>query len=607
MGFSDSTSEVQVIEGEGSVTGSNNKSAFMVAGVGPTNSASFLKTDANGFLKVSGSFTATTAAEVSGAVDQGLAGTQAEGWFIKITDGAQVLGTGSSAPLYITGSVTVNNPGGGGSGGTVDQGNSGSIEQSWLTSITDGTQVLGTGSSAPLFTSGSVHVQNFPPVQTVTGTVHLDNALLPVSVSNLPQVQQITGSVTLGEQPIQVTGSVVLGEEPIEMTGSVTVNSIEAPVDVTVLNDINVDVTGTVDQGLAGTHAESWLVRISDGTQTLGTGSSAPIFTSGSVHVQNFPPVQTVTGSVILGEQPILVTGSVVLGEEPIEITGSATINSIASPVTVEQGDAGTQAEGWYTRITDGTQVLGTGSSAPLFTSGSVHVQNFPPVQTVTGSISIDSGSQVIGKVQITDLVDEVTIIEDPDMSDDKRLQVEAAIKPGSSINIGAIVDNPTQLFVQQLENTGSADMIVNGSGTPQQFVVTASANENIQITELRVVYTAQSILFDGATFGKGAGALSNGIEINVIVNDGQQRLPNLQVVTINEDFLRFGSNQGINSLLAQGGVNDVLSTSFIFGGVLELKSGSADRVEMIVKDNLTAGARGLLHLQSTLFGIIQL
>lgn len=74
-----------------------------------------------------------------------------------------------SGALVVTGTLVTT--GGGGGGGTVDQGNAGSIAQSWYTVITDGSQVLGTGSSAPLWVTGSVVINNSTPVE-VTGTIN---------------------------------------------------------------------------------------------------------------------------------------------------------------------------------------------------------------------------------------------------------------------------------------------------------------------------------------------------------------------------------------------------------------------------------------------------
>lgn len=279
---------------------------------------------------------------------------------------------------------------------------------------------------------GEITVGNFPNTQSVvfeqpinilgTASVNISNVSLPVSVSNLHAIQEVTGSAfVFGDffqtvqpvsftQPIEVfgTASVVVSNQPVtqavrivdepvevffdfpigvtgtvdativnfplvqEITGTMDITSIASPVDVNVLGGIQVNVTGNTDQGLAGTIPQSWLVTLTDGSQVIGDSSAAPVFTSGSVHIQNFPSTQVITGVVELNN-PLLpvsvsnlpaiqeITGSTfVFGDfyqatqpvsfvQPIEvfgtasvvvsslpaITGTVGITSIASPVDV--------------------------------------------------------------------------------------------------------------------------------------------------------------------------------------------------------------------------------------------------------------------------------
>lgn len=85
---------------------------LMMMGSGSNGTAQFFKIADDGSLLVSGALSigGTTAVSVSNqpTVNQGNAGTQGQGWFVRISDGTQVLGTGSSAPVWITGSVTTN-------------------------------------------------------------------------------------------------------------------------------------------------------------------------------------------------------------------------------------------------------------------------------------------------------------------------------------------------------------------------------------------------------------------------------------------------------------------------------------------------------------------
>jgi hypothetical protein len=186
--------------------------------------ASYLKTETDGTLWVTGSFSTTLAGvtTVTGTVAiQGLTNVS----------GALPVFISASNTLTVTGTITVGNQ------PTVNQGNSGSFQQSWKVVLTDGTQVLGTGSTAPFWITGSV-------AATIPGTV------------------TVTGSVS-------------------------------------VLN--TVAVTGTVgaNQGNAGTIGQSWYMRITDGTQVLGTGSSAPLFIEHSNHTGSLITAIAATTSVV--------------------------------------------------------------------------------------------------------------------------------------------------------------------------------------------------------------------------------------------------------------------------------------------------------------------
>jgi len=91
---------------------SSSQPGLVIMGSGSNGTAQFFKLVGDGALLVSGSLsiggTQTVSVSNSPTVNQGTAGTQDNGWFVRVTDGSQILGTGSSAPLWITGSVSTN-------------------------------------------------------------------------------------------------------------------------------------------------------------------------------------------------------------------------------------------------------------------------------------------------------------------------------------------------------------------------------------------------------------------------------------------------------------------------------------------------------------------
>lgn len=103
----------------------------------------------------------------------------------------------------------------------------------------------------------------------------------------------------------------------------------------TIAADATFSPNTPVSQGLPGGIPDSWHVRITDGTQVLGTGSSAPIFITGSVLAE--------LDGVTLDGGAVTITGSVTIGEQPIEVSG--TVNTRPAPcttTTVSGADAST-------------------------------------------------------------------------------------------------------------------------------------------------------------------------------------------------------------------------------------------------------------------------
>jgi len=169
-------------------------------------------------------------------------------------------------------------------------------------------------------------------IQTVTGTVHLDNALLPVSVSNFPAVQEVTGTITAqinqvvsvsnggpngtSFNPIFVSSSAT---SPVFITGSVTATATLQP-------------NTPVSQGLPGGISDAWNIKITDGTQVLGTGSSAPLWVTGTVGFAN--GLGSSTNPIYVSSSttaPVWVTGSITT---TAEVNPTATVASVASTVT---------------------------------------------------------------------------------------------------------------------------------------------------------------------------------------------------------------------------------------------------------------------------------
>lgn len=194
-----------------------------------------------------------------------------------------------------------------------------------------------------------------------------------------------------------------------------------------------------------------------------------------------------------------------------------------------------------------------------------------------------------------------VTIIDDITDSAQKRLLVEADFKPGANIQVSVGPAADSGVTSDFLLNAGSEDMIVNGSVTPVTFSYAPQDGYDIQLTSLRLVSSANSFVFDGSTFGKGGGALTNGVTIDIVANEGTF-VEQLAVLKVNEDFVRLLSFD-----IAVGTTSTVLAASLPFGGNVILHYGSGDSISMTINDNLTTAARSFNYLTGTIYGIVQI
>lgn len=189
-----------------------------------------------------------------------------------------------------------------------------------------------------------------------------------------------------------------------------------------------------------------------------------------------------------------------------------------------------------------------------------------------------------------------------------RRLKVDAQITTGSiTITSGSFTATPSPFTVQFgtfLENTGSADLLVDGSGTPVSFRIDAPSNgqTNITIRELRFIMTAQQLKFNGSAFASQP-ELTNGIEFNIKVNNGTTA--SFATLKKNEDFLRVAGPPGQNLWLEYGGPNDVMTAVHVFDAKMQLVTGSTDFVEVKIRDDLSQPTScKIKYFTATLYGL---
>lgn len=227
-------------------------------------------------------------------------------------------------------------------------------------------------------------------------------------------------------------------------------------------------------------------------------------------------------------------------------------------------------------KITDGTSV------ADVITDNSIN--------------RLESRSSLVGQTASTGAEKKVSVIDDTQDSDVKRLQTQALLAPGSTVNIGtSIPADPANLTIEFLENaSNSHDMLVDGSSTPVEFFFAPPSGATIAIEALLFVFTADDFEFDGASFGPNT-ALTNGFDTKLTVDSV---VTTLFTIKQNEDFLRI---PGRVPVINNTGPKDLLSAAFVFGGLLKLNGTDSDKISVFISDNMTSVK--FKYLTATVYG----
>jgi len=208
----------------------------------------------------------------------------------------------------------------------------------------------------------------------------------------------------------------------------------------------------------------------------------------------------------------------------------------------------------------------------------------------------IQGENLLVGKTEGAGSNKEVSVIDDADESAAKRLLVEADIKPGATINVVPSAVTATQAVILDLEESGGSDeMVIDGDPTPVVFEVTADPDDDILLSELRMMFIADPI--NWGHFGKAGGALTVGVEISINVNEAVSPTV-VSTIYLNDDFVAL-----LRTWTEFGGNYNLLVSSIVFSGVERLVAGSSDYVRITINDDLTSVLRKIQSFRAKLHG----
>lgn len=327
--------------------------AIQIGGRDGTGLLRAVKTDNQGQVYVTGTVTTTGTTSVGGTVtsNQGNANTIANAWPVKLTDGAEVLNVNGD------GSLNVNVISGITAATEANQGTAAALTGGWPVKLTDGNAVLGT-SANPLQVKGDpatpVYMSGTVTANQGNGTTDLTKSWASkitdgvntagVNADGSVKVAVVSGSITASNSqgtpnsvgngwPVKVTdGTNVLGTSTnpfmIQVGDGTRTAAVNASggLNVHVLGGTLTASTQQVTQGTGGSYANAWMVKITDGTNLLGTALNPLLVqTQGTATVSGTVTVSGVNNAVSV--KPDRGTG----GVNSSQVTVDAAVQVLAS------------------------------------------------------------------------------------------------------------------------------------------------------------------------------------------------------------------------------------------------------------------------------------
>lgn len=378
--------------------------ADLIGGRDPLGILRAVAVDASGKLLL-----AASAIDI-GVVDQGNAGTAAQGWYTRLTDGSVVLGT-SGNPLRIDPTGTTTQPVSMASAplpsGAATEATLAALNAKVVTVDTGNVTVVSSALPTGAATEATLSALNAKVVTVDTGNVTVVSSALPTGAAT--SANQTNGSqqtkVTDGTNSVAVLNTAPAGTEyglvvrtipsgTQPVSGTITVQQpTAANLNATVVFPSAQPVSGTITADQGGT----WNITNISGTISLPTGAATETtlaklaLAQGSTTSGQFGPlmqgaVTTSAPSYTTGQtSPLSLTLS---GALRVDASGST--QPVSGTVTSNQGTAAALAGAWPVEITDGANVLGT--AAHPIRIDPTGTTNQPISGSVTANIGTTNG-----------------------------------------------------------------------------------------------------------------------------------------------------------------------------------------------------------------------
>jgi len=163
------------------------------------------------------------------------------------------------------------------------------------------------------------------------------------------------------------------------------------------------------------------------------------------------------------------------------------------------------------------------------------------------------------------------------------RLKTTLYSADGEAVSFSSAPPNPESIAYDFAEASGSSNLLVDGGTTPVVFEYLADGTHDISIQEVKLTLASNSITFGNQYFGAKAGPLTNGLLVQVTAGGNTGEVHNL---VQNESFVDFASPGGFQWVVSS---KDLMSATWLVGGGLKLVGGSADKISLTVRDDLSS------------------
>jgi len=163
------------------------------------------------------------------------------------------------------------------------------------------------------------------------------------------------------------------------------------------------------------------------------------------------------------------------------------------------------------------------------------------------------------------------------------RLKTTLYTPDGDAVAFGSVPPTPDSIRNAFALNGTAGSLLVNGSSTPVVFSYDADSTYDVSLQEIKFVVVANSVTFGSSSFGAAAGPLTNGLLVEIIAGGVTGTIDNLLQ---NESFVNFASPGGFEWVISS---KDMMASTYTIGGGLKLIHGTADKVRITVRDNLSA------------------